>query len=271
MWKIIIPVIALFVSLIVVSSLGAKDIHAPAQTKPYTIKTLKKTSEACLVDKDAPSYATLNIQYPYFESSVGQYSANELNEMIQKEYIVYTAYDDSTAKGIDDFANLFFKDFEEFCRGNEFASADWELNKTINVSFLSKTVLSFDDNTDSYTGGAHGFSQIIWHSYDIQKHKKLSLDDVLLADSKDRFRKLAEHYFRKFHELSEDTNLAEAGFEFPDNKFALSDNFALLKRGIMIYYNSYDIAAYVVGPTELLIPYTDLEGMLRPRYLPLKD
>lgn len=267
MWKLIISIIALLVSLIVVSSLGAKSVTTPVQKKPYISKMVEKTSKACLVDKEAPSYAKLTIRYPYFKSSIGQYSADELNKIIQKDYIVYTAYDNSTARSVDDFTNQFFKDFDEFCNGNEFGSADWELNKTINVSLLNKTVLSLNDATDSYTGGAHGFSQIIWHSYDIQSHKHLSLDDILLPDAKGKLRTVAEHYFRQFHELAEDADLEKQGFEFPHNRFELSDNFALLKKGIMIYYNSYDIAAYVVGPTELLIPYQDLKGIIRPNYL----
>ncbi len=267
MWKFIISITGLFVSLIIVSNLGAKNANTVVQKKPYIIKILRKMSKPCLVDKDAPSYAKLEIRYPYFVSSIGQYSANELNMIVQKAHIAYTAYDDSTAEGVEAFANQFFKDFDEFCSGNEFASADWELSKTINVSFLNKTVLSLNNTTDAYTGGAHGFSQTIWYSYDIQSHQHLSLDDILQPNAKKKFRKVAERYFRQFYELTADANLEKEGFEFANNRFELSDNFALLKKGIMVYYNSYDIAAYVVGPTELLIPYQDLAGIIRTKYL----
>jgi hypothetical protein len=42
----------------------------------------------------------------------------------------------------------------------------------------------------------------------------------------------------------------------------LNDNFAVAKRGIIFYFNSYEIAPYAMGPTELLIPYAKLSGII---------
>jgi hypothetical protein len=43
---------------------------------------------------------------------------------------------------------------------------------------------------------------------------------------------------------------------------------ALTDTGIVVKYQPYEIAPYSSGQPELLIPYSELKGILRPEYLP---
>jgi hypothetical protein len=78
---------------------------------------------------------------------------------------------------------------------------------------------------------------------------------------------LAETYFRKHHELSPKADLKEAGFRFPNNRFELNCSFGLTDRMILFYFNTYDIAPNVYGPTKIEIPLSHVRSLVRPIFL----
>ncbi len=268
MIKIIVFVCGIIISLLLMTASG-ENHNTPSSIKPYTIKHFYKNNSSCNSKNEKGTCASIEITYPVFNTSIGNFSASQLNEIIQKDHIVYTAYDDSTAHGVTAFSEKFFNDFREFNQSNEVTTGDWELNKNINVGFLNSTILTLKDEENAYTGGAHGFSRVTWFCFNIKSMKELTLQDILLSKKKNQLTSIAEGYFRKFHGLSANENLEKAGFDFPNNHFALSDNFALLKKGLLFYYNSYDIAAYVFGPTEIFIPYEELSGVINLNLLDL--
>ena len=73
--------------------------------------------------------------------------------------------------------------------------------------------------------------------------------------------KLAEKEFRKARELTQGTDLTDAGF-FWGEKFKLPFNFELQKEGIYFWYNPFEVAAYALGPTDFVISYSDLGKLL---------
>jgi hypothetical protein len=44
----------------------------------------------------------------------------------------------------------------------------------------------------------------------------------------------------------------------------INDNFYISEKGIGFFYNEYDIAPYVMGPTEVLVPYEAIKPYIRP-------
>jgi hypothetical protein len=89
------------------------------------------------------------------------------------------------------------------------------------------------------------------------------LDNFLKPDYNEQLTLLGNRVFRKTRELADTASLSESYFEFPENKFELNKNYGFTKNGIIFYYNNYEIAPYAAGPTELLIPYSDLGGLIR--------
>ena len=75
--------------------------------------------------------------------------------------------------------------------------------------------------------------------------------------------KAAEAAFRKQRELSPESDLLENGFEFPDNRFRLNDNYGFTNDGVVFFYNSYEIAPYAAGPSEVFIPYSEISDWLK--------
>ena len=51
-------------------------------------------------------------------------------------------------------------------------------------------------------------------------------------------------------------------------KFKLSDNFYLGKQGLILQYGEYEIGPFAVGLPRLVIPYDQLQQIIKPEYLP---
>nr|MCU0409966.1 RsiV family protein [Bacteroidales bacterium] len=72
----------------------------------------------------------------------------------------------------------------------------------------------------------------------------------------------AEKIFRAEKQLSPDANLESEGFWFEGNKFYLNKNFGIKNDGLVFYFNSYEIAPYAMGPTEIKIPYATIKKLV---------
>jgi hypothetical protein len=68
--------------------------------------------------------------------------------------------------------------------------------------------------------------------------------------------KIAESEFRKIKSIPENTATNKEWFW--NGLFYLPDNFAFTDAGLLFHYNSYEIAPYALGATELIIPYEKL-------------
>ncbi len=115
---------------------------------------------------------------------------------------------------------------------------------------VADTLLTYTIRRQGYTGGAHGYNTIEYHTYSIVDGHELALSDLFtdeqLAALTARIRqKLYERY-----DAADDARLAEIGM-FPDY-IAPTDNFRIGDDGsLTLYYNPYDIACYAFGPVEL--------------------
>jgi len=160
---------------------------------------------------------------------------------------------------------------------NSFLEMDKEL-KTLGASgqitiSLSPKILNSDKplatvvlNTSSYLGGAHGASAQTYFNFDLVSKKQVGLDQIIEANQRAKFEKLAHDAFKTW---VIDSKLAESVNEYEQAwKFTLSDNFYLGKQGLILQYGEYDIGPYVVGLPRLIIPYDQLKGVLKSQYFP---
>ena len=69
--------------------------------------------------------------------------------------------------------------------------------------------------------------------------------------------------FRRARRLGPREDLAKAGFQFPGGAFALTVNAGLTRAGLVLHYNAYEVAPYVMGPTEAVVPWKELRPLLR--------
>jgi hypothetical protein len=82
-----------------------------------------------------------------------------------------------------------------------------------------------------------------------------------LIKDRTKLNKRVEQKFREINEIGPHDNLNEKGF-FWDGKFQLPANIGLVPEGVQFFYNSYEIAAYAVGPTEFVLTWEELGDLL---------
>ncbi len=110
-----------------------------------------------------------------------------------------------------------------------------------------------------YTGGAHGLTYYEPFTLDVKTGKLLQLGD-LFAPEVNYKATIAQEVQRQISENPENyfSPRLEQGWEPDQRRFYLTDE------GIVIFFDLYEIAPYVAGIPEFLIPFSQLRGVLMP-------
>lgn len=116
-----------------------------------------------------------------------------------------------------------------------------------------------------FTGGAHGVPGRAFINYDRQLKKVLTLQDMLVPGEETAFWDAAR--------LAHQAWLATRGYaddsEFQKTwPFERTANIGLLYGTVMLKYDVDRIAPYSLGHPEVKIPYSRLNGILKPYYFP---
>lgn len=114
----------------------------------------------------------------------------------------------------------------------------------------------------TFTGGAHGMSTAAVATFQVTTGKKLTIHD-LVKDSV-ALKVLAEKAFRaKRADIFNPTDGTDP-FQFDETfPFALPQNYGLMPEGIYCYYVPYEVGPYAIGSTQFVVPYSDLNNILK--------
>lgn len=138
----------------------------------------------------------------------------------------------------------------------------WELNATIKRQSRRGDLLTLRMDSYEYTGGAHGQPSVQYFHWDLARQQKLTLDDLLEPGQQQAFWELAR---RQHQQWLDEEKLDQA---FRDSwPFDRTDNVYFGKDGLVLHYNVYHIAPYAMGQPTLTIPYEQLDGIVRGKYL----
>lgn len=116
-----------------------------------------------------------------------------------------------------------------------------------------------------YTGGAHGLPGRGFIDFDRRQQKALELPDLLLPGQEQAFWAKAEAAHQRWLGAQEFAVDEQFKRTWP---FQKTRHIALGRRGVLLKYDVYSIAPYSSGHPELVIPYPQLNGILKPQYFP---
>lgn len=158
------------------------------------------------------------------------------------------------------------KNLKEFLEDSDaeeayFAQTPFYWHQADTLSLLSPNLVSMKTAKDVYTGGAHPLYSIMFSNFDGKTGQYLFKED-LFTDI-EAVRRIAEKHFRKHFKMDDNQDINNDGnFWFTDG-FQLSDNIGFDDKNLILYYNPYEIAAYAFGPTEILIPISEIKDYLK--------
>ncbi|WP_019947083.1 DUF3298 and DUF4163 domain-containing protein [Hymenobacter aerophilus] len=112
-----------------------------------------------------------------------------------------------------------------------------------------------------YSGGAHGIYGTYVQSYDTRTGKSLRYDDIFQASAKPKLEKLLGQYARPSLGLGANEPLSKA---LMVKTLPVTRNVYLTGNGAVFVYLPYEIAAYVYGQISVFVPFSEMQGLLKP-------
>ncbi len=202
--------------------------------------------------------ATIEINYPEIEVTPVADMRDKLNKRIQDNIL------SSLAEEVDsqDIEQMAYQFIQEFKKETEDLKTNWSFKKDITVLLNTPQIISFQIEDALYTGGAHSDYSVNFINIDLDIMKDVKLDDLLLPSYEAELNLAGEKIFRKSYGLSPEQDLNKAGFSFENNTFVLNDNFGITEKGLLFYFNIYEIAPYAMGTIDILIPYNQIQNLI---------
>jgi hypothetical protein len=115
---------------------------------------------------------------------------------------------------------------------------------------------------DYYEGTAHGINQLLTMNFDKNTGRHVTLGDIFATGYEQQ---LTAKLLKALKEKTGSNDLAELkekGYLNAMDMFP-TENFIIGEETLTFIYNPYEIAPYNLGTTELIIPYSDIETILK--------
>lgn len=206
--------------------------------------------------------ATVLFKYPEVNSAENPALADTLNQLIHQQLLDTLEEDNANTvaeMSFEQLAQNFIEDYQQ-----EGAFTPWSLERKVDIAYQAPQLLTLVLDEYSYLGGAHPASGTRYTVINLRDGKTVGLADLLSNGYEVPLNVAGEKAFREARNLPEAANLEEQGFTFENNVFSLNENFGVLEDGLKFVFNSYEIAPYALGPTDILIPYDDIRSLVRP-------
>ncbi|MDX1803528.1 MAG: DUF3298 domain-containing protein [Alcanivorax sp.] len=156
-------------------------------------------------------------------------------------------------------ADSFLADAEDVPMADQ---QNWQLSGSASLMGRQGTLLTFELQSYEFTGGAHGMPGLAYLHWDLADKHAIALADLLQPGQSQAFwtqAKQRHQQWLKQHKL---------GASFQQSwPFEKTDNFYLGDDGLTLQYNVYQLAPYAMGQPQLVIPYAQLDGILKPAYM----
>uniref|UniRef100_UPI00404750DB DUF3298 and DUF4163 domain-containing protein n=2 Tax=Roseivirga sp. TaxID=1964215 RepID=UPI00404750DB len=229
----------------------------------YQLESIKDKRGPCRDAGSGEKCFNIDIQYPVISDGASQIVLDSINRQIEQDILKFAFISEPK----DDFELLIqemTQEYETILKENPDYNSGWSLEISSDIIFQDSLYISTASTIFSFTGGAHPNSYQVYRSYDLATGKALELGDFLVEGFETKLNELAEIEFRMDKQIAPNKALNDEGFFFEDGRFKLNNNFAILDRSLLFYYNSYEIGPYSIGPTELELKLTDYVDLIKP-------
>lgn len=216
----------------------------------------------------------LQSNFPFIDQFLDQQILDQLSKMLD---VVDTDTAVSTVQAaeqeqkigpqVQQYANAFIKVDEEL----KALSVSHQISLMVKPKILQTegSLATIVLNSSSYMGGAHGSTAQRYFNFDLVQQKQVQLKDLLLPKQQAVLKKLTHDAFKTW---ILDTKLANNPEEYEQAwPFQMTENFLFGEQGLILQYGEYEIGPYAVGLPRLVIPYDQLQGVIKPEYLPKVD
>ena len=204
--------------------------------------------------------AFINHQRVFYEKDENKNYIVEINypKVKSKQLLAYT----------DDYIKNKKKEFkEEISMEEPLNSSKYEFKADYKVTD-NNNILGLHLNISEYTGGAHHVRYDKSYYYNKESDEIVSIKDFLEKDtSLDKLANLSYYYVMKYNDdnnLNFDKEGVKEGLSSNLNNF---EHFNFIDDGLEFIFPPYQIAYYAAGEIKIVIPYDELNGIIKNKYL----
>lgn len=139
-------------------------------------------------------------------------------------------------------------------------SFGWDAKVDGRITYQSENILNIEIKHYTYTGGAHGYQGLRSLLFDPNTGRTIVTGN--LFKDQNAFKNFAEKKFRSKFKIPTGQSINATGLMFEDDQFHLPQNIFYTDKGLLLYYNSYEIASYADGARELFFSYKEVAPYL---------
>ena len=191
------------------------------------------------------TYLNLDVDIPVIKGLKNSKFQQELNNQIENKILSFAAKLEKEAK-----------QYEKDAVEKQFPFHPYELMVSFKVHYNKNSLLTYTVDLFYYTGGAHGMTERDTYNIDMEASKVLQLKD-LFKENYNYKEAINNEIIKKIKESPE-------GTYFPNEFKSIADKqpFYVNDKGIVIHFGLYEIAPYVSGFSEFIMPWEMFEGHL---------
>lgn len=220
----------------------------------FRIVTIEKSSSP----QNADPQCRVSFSYPEFAHKVP--IADTLNSYINR--LFQQSFQTVQTGDINRLVEGLLSEYKSFAADMPDMATTWEYQANCKVVHETPDIISLCCELYSNTGGAHGLYTVVYSSFDKKNARQFHIGDIVSKNKFVELTAIAETVFRENQNLQPGESLSDAGYWFENDQFFLPNNFALLKQGLIFFYNPYEIAPYAAGSFEILLPYEKINALL---------
>ena len=230
--------------------------------------TYKLNSPPMISKEGDTTISSISINYPKLsggdEAVITKINA-QIEQIVKDEMFSMDDTVQTTKTGsIEALAKGFLKEFEDLAKENtDQPSIGWDYEGTGDTLLISPKVISIYYQVYTFTGGAHGNSNITYLNFNAQTGDLLKLTDIVSDTT--ALKKIAELKF----ETTQKAFAKDNNFEFNKtdyfwgSPFFLPANIAVTKNGLVFLYNPYEAAAYAYGSISFDLTWQELGAIAK--------
>jgi hypothetical protein len=218
-------------------------------------------------DKNAPA-CKIHLELKYAKESNGE-KADIINDAIENRLFEIKGL--PMKQAADSFANSYTANYKKSLaplykadKNDPDKQAWYQYHNVITTDVRPghKGVAVYLITRDYYEGGAHGINQQLAMNFNTQTGQYLTLADILVPGYEIRLNEALLQALMDKMKAGNLDDLHEKGYLTMMDIFP-PENFIFDEETLTFIYNPYEIAAYALGKTELTIPLSKIEDLLK--------
>lgn len=245
---------------------------ANKSTDKLSFDSIQINQTTHLFNDTAKPACNLNINLTYVSNSADAKLKDSLNTFFLSACLGENYSAQSPEEAIKQYAEKYaanyrtdlepmYKQDEQEELENTYKWYSYYRNLESHVQLCTGDLLVYRIYYHEYTGGAHGNYMTSFLNIDLNTLMPVHLSDLFVEDFKEPLTELLWQQLMTDNKVSSRQEIEDLGYG-STGELEPTENFYLTSKGITFYYNIYEIAPYVMGPTQITLSFESIQHLL---------